>query len=326
MIRVFFAFLMLAPMTGWCQAKSQIPAKSDANTVIVDLDQSAQYVYEEKIIGRPKFGSKPGEIGIGRDLLWTKLDDIAADDAGNIYIDDSVNHRVEKFDKDGKFAAIVSRYPNQAKVGILVDSGGHVFLNVWGENNNSLGVWEIWQGNVQKKYPGQSGIALLADGKIWFMRGSDKAKNYSSLDGKQHFIDDENVPQTEWPWRNGRRIIVSRPGPMRREVILPGTTAAQERKIIFQAKENIVWLKVMAAAEDRIFVWAVAKNASVIYEIHPDQLTVKSTLVTGSLDGAGHSFSSDGNIYSYRCDDKLGCDDQSADFKIVKATPVKGDK
>jgi hypothetical protein len=67
---------------------------------------------EKKVIVKANFGSKKGEIGKApidpEDQTYGgSINPIAVDSKGNIYIGDSVNHRIQKFDSKGNFLSEV---------------------------------------------------------------------------------------------------------------------------------------------------------------------------------------------------------------------------
>jgi tripartite motif-containing protein 71 len=59
----------------------------------------------KEIVVRGNFGSAEGEFGhkIFEDGSWAEPSAIAIDSKGNIYIADPLNHRVQKFGKEGKY-------------------------------------------------------------------------------------------------------------------------------------------------------------------------------------------------------------------------------
>lgn len=105
---ILFAMSFLAVSAAWAQ---QAPTTAPgASTETINADNVPIEEYVPKVIIEGKWGSGPGEfglinqgpIGVGEKVY--KPSSLAVDSKGNIYILDTANNRVQKFDSAGKYA------------------------------------------------------------------------------------------------------------------------------------------------------------------------------------------------------------------------------
>lgn len=83
-----------------------------------------------------KWGDGPGEFGIKWDELglpFGPYPDVAVDKEGNIYVGDDVNHRVQKFSKNGKYLLSLGGKKGEDSwiygvLGLVVDEDGSVYV------------------------------------------------------------------------------------------------------------------------------------------------------------------------------------------------------
>ena len=95
------------------------------------------YEYQSKVIIEGKWGSGPGEFGWGPAFLLSmtkqyKPTSLAVDSAGNIYILDIANNRIQKFDKGGKYLISIPVDSFKGHVGgYCVGRGRTGYCNDW---------------------------------------------------------------------------------------------------------------------------------------------------------------------------------------------------
>lgn len=113
---ILFAVSFLATNAAWAQQPSAATPNSSTETVSADNVPIEEYVPQVIIEG--KWGNEPGEFGVA----WTYANDtsspmspsgsesmpiypssLAVDGKGNIYVLDTINNRIQKFDAEGKF-------------------------------------------------------------------------------------------------------------------------------------------------------------------------------------------------------------------------------
>ncbi|MBI2346069.1 MAG: thrombospondin type 3 repeat-containing protein [Deltaproteobacteria bacterium] len=90
-----------------------------------------------RFAGREQFGfSGDGGLAIGAKFLMTHsgapsgLVDIAADEAGNVYVTDNLNARIRKIDRRGVITSVASTPPVPLKShGLAVDRSGNLFIS-----------------------------------------------------------------------------------------------------------------------------------------------------------------------------------------------------
>jgi hypothetical protein len=140
------------------QNKLEPQPSISSRPVVIDLDQPARYTYKSEVVKRIPIGSKAGEIGIKTqaDMSFEGPDSAALDRAGNLYVHDLVNRRIEVFDRSGKFKEIAFRYSNVVPQfpasRVALDWRGHVYLNLILLHNGEGAYWEISRNGILKKY------------------------------------------------------------------------------------------------------------------------------------------------------------------------------
>lgn len=99
------------------------------------------------------FGTKSPENQIGAPQTFNQPWGIAADKDGNVYIADTWNHRIQKFDANGRF------------------------IKMWGENGDTRGIAQ----DQPTKFYGPRGIALDAQGNVYVTdTGNKRVLKFSS--------------------------------------------------------------------------------------------------------------------------------------------------
>jgi len=89
-----------------------------------------------------------GSRGVG-DGQFVEPKDVTLDSEGNIYVADTLNHRIQKFDKDGKF---LMKFGGQCKVETGAPCDG-LFNEPWGvavDREGNIYVADTWNHRVQK--------------------------------------------------------------------------------------------------------------------------------------------------------------------------------
>jgi len=96
-----------------------------------------QYGFEKIVLG--KWGDKPGEFGLGQDptvehgIGAIMPSDIDVDDAGNFYVMDRVNSRIQVFGRDNKLKYVVFDEGQKewlsGVTGIVALKDGNIYLN-----------------------------------------------------------------------------------------------------------------------------------------------------------------------------------------------------
>jgi DNA-binding beta-propeller fold protein YncE len=100
-----------------------------------------------------------GSTGSGDGQFAGRIEDIAMDQDGNLYVTDSFNHRIQKFDGDGNFLLKFGSGPGTEghgtftnTRGVAVDSNGNIFvvdnlfLQKFDAQGNFITQWSITQG------------------------------------------------------------------------------------------------------------------------------------------------------------------------------------
>jgi tripartite motif-containing protein 71 len=100
-----------------------------------------------------------GGTGSGDGQFAGRIEDIAMDQDGNIYVTDSFNHRIQKFDGDGNFLLKFGSGPGTEghgtftnTRGVAVDTNGNIFvvdnlfLQKFDSQGNFITQWSITQG------------------------------------------------------------------------------------------------------------------------------------------------------------------------------------
>ena len=111
-MKTYFAGIMFACIVLTAFSARNVFALDNANvekkTTNTDTTAaSASEKYSSQVLITGKWGSAPGEFGLG-EAMGEEGDDIipteiVSDDKGNIYVLDNWNNRVQKFDANGKF-------------------------------------------------------------------------------------------------------------------------------------------------------------------------------------------------------------------------------
>lgn len=135
-----------------------------------------------------KWGSNPGEFGIKweDELPFPPLDVVAVDKEGNIYVPDDVNHRVQKFSKEGKYLLSLGGKKGKSSwigglLGLVVDAQGNVYVG----QSKYIQVFDR-NGGSKKTIPLDSTIQLAI---LW---GIDENGNFLISDeGKSHLVSSE---------------------------------------------------------------------------------------------------------------------------------------
>jgi len=142
--------------------------------------------------GGPKFSLSFGETGFGEGQLRVPLG-LATDSAGNVYVAEEANHRIQKFNSKGeplfKFGAPgTGEGQFSSPQGVAVDSSGNIWVsdtgndriqkfNSEGEFLSEFGSWGT--GNGQFHSP--AGIAVDASGNIWVVdSGNSRIQKFNS--------------------------------------------------------------------------------------------------------------------------------------------------
>lgn len=116
---LLFVYLL---MPGLCEAAStgtvERISMPDTSRVIAKTTSTViMEKYVPQVLVQGRWGSQPGEFGLGASMGLEGDDvipeEIVSDDAGNIYVLDSWNNRVQKLDANGNF---LKQYPLEAYV------------------------------------------------------------------------------------------------------------------------------------------------------------------------------------------------------------------
>jgi len=207
---------------------------------IVDLDQPVQLSYTPKTIRKFSIGSRPGEIGV-KPLpgmgQFTGPNDIYLDWKDNIYIDDMVNRRIQKFDEAGRFLEVVLEYPSGFGVGqISVDLRQRLFVNISTPRSKTVDeIWELSKGKVVKKY----------------------AK--------------ERAPKIKLPEPGATDIRITRSRPKIIDVSYKLTAGSKQRSIGFRSVHEIINFEVVSVTTGTIFFRAFAQGQQLYYEAPLDK-------------------------------------------------------
>lgn len=117
--RYWLLFICLL-VPGFCDAASTgtVEQASVAGAVIAKTTSTViMEKYVPQVLVRGRWGSQPGEFGLGASMGLEGdnviPEEIVSDDVGNIYVLDSWNNRVQKFDANGNF---LKQYPLEAYV------------------------------------------------------------------------------------------------------------------------------------------------------------------------------------------------------------------
>lgn len=320
---IVLAAFSLAPFSvpGLSQGKAPTSTKVDTNTIVVDLDQPAKYVYKTEILANVPIGSKPGEIGLRDPMEGMTMDNIVVDADSNIYIDDSINRRIEMFDKRGRFQKVVFVYPPSIQTGMVsigecvscmaINSQRHLFLPlVNSKSGTDAGTWEIFEGKILKKYPTRGRPIVLGDDKLWF----ETSGSVVSIDGKR-------LAPTQWPWRNRSRIISHRLSPNEWEVIIPNPSA----RLLFRSQKGISLeggsvpaggAPILATSEN-IFFYV---NQTFMCRIHLPDLSM-SLVGFGKVSGPDRQdiLANDGNIYGFESNETS----PDIGFRFIKSASIE---
>ncbi|HOX22448.1 MAG TPA: hypothetical protein PLL10_03210 [Elusimicrobiales bacterium] len=122
MKRMLIAMVVLL-VTG-VFAKAAEVDKSTATAVATSTTTSPLEQYVPKVLIAGKWGTGPGEFGLGDVGNEIFPEEIVSDDTGNIYVLDRWNNRVQKFDANGGFSA---QYPLDAYVPPTDEEFDHVY-------------------------------------------------------------------------------------------------------------------------------------------------------------------------------------------------------
>ena len=211
-----------------------IALDANGNFYVVDTANFRVQKYDSKGDYLAKFGSKGNSDGqfapISDSSSDTGASGIAVDKAGNIYVADVWNHRIEKFDKDGKFLAKWGSFISLADAaaaddggrdskmygprGVAVGPDGNVYVTDTGNKRvlifdaNGGFIRKIDSGmTAQKKSPeypfnkpGEMnepiGIAVDASGNVYVADSVNK--RIQKFDNTGKFITMWNIPGTGW--------------------------------------------------------------------------------------------------------------------------------
>ena len=131
-----------------------------------------------------------GGTGDGDGEFAGRIEDIAMDQAGNIYVTDSFNHRIQKFDGNGNFLLKFGSGPGTEgrgtftnTRGVAVDTNGNIyvvdnlFLQKFDAQGNFITQWSITQGGELDRagfltIDEHDNIYILARSKITSSTGS----------------------------------------------------------------------------------------------------------------------------------------------------------
>ena len=117
--------------------------------------------------------------GPSLDGLLNKPQGVAVDDIGNIYVADTGNHRIQRFDSNGVFRAKWGGLGNEngefsSPARVAVDAGGHVYVVDTGNNRiqkfrfdgEYVAKWGQ-QGIIDGAFNEPVGVAVAADGSVY---------------------------------------------------------------------------------------------------------------------------------------------------------------
>ena len=320
-------FPLIATMMGHAQQQAVASqGKADPNTIVVDLDQSVKYVYTQNVLDKLPIGSKPGEIGMKPFATGFIGPEIMAVDAqNNLYLDDRVNHRIEKFDRQGKFTGIAFRYPARSEiVSMAIDLDGSLFLAI--ANTNEM--WEVQREKIKNKHrisgPAISSIGpyiiTLGDGHIWLYDGS-SPRQYWSIDNKTRFTANENAQATEWPWLNGRKIKIERQSAPPNGGAT-ATVSFGKRKFVVSSKIGDVYAKPWISTETKVFLDVTIPGKRFVCEFPLIAGAAKIIALPDDRKILPYALGVDGDIYGFRAQELEETGSGDYVFELLKSTPI----
>ncbi len=140
------------------------------------------------------FVTKWGSTGTG-DGQFDQIYGVAVDSSGNVYVADTYNHRIQKFDSNGNF---ITKWGSAGDgdgqfdrpYGIAVDSFGYVYVSNFGHhriqkfdsNGNFITKWGS-NGTGDGQFQGPYGIALDSSGNVYIADyGNDRIQKFAPSD------------------------------------------------------------------------------------------------------------------------------------------------
>jgi NHL repeat len=242
-------------------------AVDSANSVYV-TDQANCRVQKFDGLGNFKFawgspGSGPGQFGSGSPKLANYPAGVAVDSAGNVYVSDPYNNRVQKFDGSGnfKFAWGSPGSGNgqfNGPYGVAVDFEGRVYVADPG-NNRVQEFYEIetTRPTFQPVQPRNMAIYVLgSDGNLWLETGpfgkqippprlqvDGNVSAFQALDGNNVVVlgSDGNLWLETWPYGDVAQTIKNRKQVDANVAAFQAITSSYGNKVFVLGTDGNLW-------------------------------------------------------------------------------------
>lgn len=265
-------------------SKGNIYVDDETNHRVQKLDPEGKMLWKTGAVGpdgRPRSGTAPGQFMMHRG--------VTTDNDDNLYIADSWNHRVQKFDPTGRFCFLFGSYGNgpgqfggAGPNGVAVDEDGFIYVTdthtFLGGNNRvqkfdhlgrfvlSFGSYGTGPGQFAGKVPSRGRFGY----EIQFGSNSPEGPYGIAVGNHSHHI---YVADTD----NSRIQIFDRNGQFLRSV--GEETILRPRQLCLDSQENIYIAgfhgppdmeglgKVMAIGPQHRFLWVLSRDGHLLVKI-----------------------------------------------------------